>query len=105
MSKIENPKQELPMGVNINDKDILNCLLTECKTIEKNYATCMTEASNDLLFKEYKKLFDTISKFQREVFEVLFQKGWYILEEAEGKKVGEKYNTLNTCLQELEEEE
>ena len=105
MSKIENPKQELPLGINLNDRDILNCLLTEAKTLEKNYACCMTEASNDLLCKEYKKLFDNISKFQREVFEVLFRNGWYCLEEAEGKKVGEKYNTLKQSFDELEEEE
>lgn len=105
MSKIENPKQELPLGINLNDKDILNCLLTEVKTLEKNYAYCMTEASNDLLYKEYKKFFDEIAKLQREIFETLFRNGWYCLEEAEGKKVGEKYNTLNQTFQELEEEE
>lgn len=105
MSKIKNTEVKIPKGLEINDKDITNSLLTTLKNMTKNYAVALTEASNDNLYKELKKQFDEISKLQRETFETLFRNGWYILEEADGAKVGEKYNTLNECYNDLELEE
>ena len=104
MSKINNPEVEVPTGIEINDKDIVNSLLSTLKTQVKNYAVAMTEASNDLLYEEYKNIFEHVSELQRETFEVLFRNGWYVLEEADGAKVGEKYNTLAQSFDELEEE-
>ena len=104
MSKIENTKVEVPTGIELNDKDITNLTLTSLKNFTKNYAVSLTEASNNELYKVLKTHFDNISKLQRETFELLFKNGWYILEEADGSKVGEKYNTLLDCFNELEEE-
>ncbi len=104
MSKIKNPQVEVPTGVALNDKDISNAIATNLKNMTKNYAVALTEASNDLLYKALKKQFDAVSKLQREAFEVVFRNGWYVLEEADGAKVGEKYNHLNQCFQDLEEE-
>lgn len=105
MSKIENPMVEVPKGIELNDKDILNILLTCLKNFTKNYAVVLTEASNDNLYDVYKRQFDEISALQRETFEVIFQNGWYTLEEADGAKVGEQYNKLNQCFIDLEEDE
>ncbi|MBR6948982.1 MAG: spore coat protein [Bacilli bacterium] len=105
MNKIENPKTEVPKGLEINDKDLTNLLLTCLKNMTKNYAVALTEASNEELYKELKKEFDAISKLQRETFELIFRNGWYILEEADGAKVGEKYNQLNECFNDLDVEE
>lgn len=102
MSKIKNTEVETPKGLELNDKDITNSVLTTLKNMTKNYAVALTEASNDHLYKALKKQFDDISKLQRETFELLFRNGWYILEEADGSKVGEKYNQLNTCYNDLE---
>lgn len=104
MSKIKNPKVEVPAGIELNDKDIINLILTNLKNLTKNYAVAITEASNDNLSKEYKRQFDAISKLQREAFQVVFRNGWYVLEEADGAKVGEKYNQLLQCYQDLDQE-
>ena len=104
MSKISNPKVEVPTGIEINDKDIVNSLLGTVNTLVKNYATAMTEASNDLLADEYKNAFAALADLQRETFELQFRNGWYELEEADGTKVGEKYNKLAQQFDELEEE-
>lgn len=101
MSKIKNEQVTVPTGMEINDKDIVNSLLSTLKMLSKNYVTAATEASNENLFKEYKKRYDSISKLQRETFELLFRKGWYVLEEADGSKVGEKYNTLSKYFDDL----
>lgn len=105
MAKIENTMVELEKGIELNDKDISNIILTCLKNFTKNYAVSLTEASNNNLYSVLKGQFDKLSKLQREAFELVFRNGWYSLEEADSAKVGEQYNKLNQCFMDLEEEE
>lgn len=100
-NEIKNPKVEVPTGINLNDKDYANQLLSCLKEMVKNYAVSLTEASNENLYNEYKNMFDNYINLQREVFEILFRKGWYILEKAEDQKINQKYQTLNQELIDL----
>ena len=61
----------------------------------KNYAIVLTEASNEKLYQEYKTMFDEYANLQREVYELMFRKGWYSLEKAEKEKIDSKYQMLN----------
>ena len=90
-----NPKTEVPKGTSINDKDYINCLLSSLKEMVKNYATSLTEVSNETLYKEFKTMFDEYSSLQREVYETMFRKGWYTIEKVEQQKLDTKYQTLN----------
>lgn len=94
-NQIKNPKVEVPSGLALNDKDYINSLLGTLKEMVKNYAVALTEASNEYLYEEYKKMFDEYSSLQRRVFEIMFKKGWYVLEKSETKKVNDKYQTLS----------
>ena len=100
-NKISNPKTKVPAGINMNDKDYLTCLLTILKEMSKNYSTAMTEASNEHLYKSYHSIFNEVSKLQREVYELMFQNGWYSLEKQDKTKINEKYNMLSTEYQDL----
>ena len=101
-NKISNPKTETPIGITLNDKDYITCLLTALKEMTKNYATAMTEASNENLYRSYNSIFNKISELQRETYELMFRKGWYSLEKAEQQKITEKYNMLSQEYQDLE---
>ena len=94
-NQIKNTKTEVPKGTKLNDKDYLNSLLSCLKEIVKNYAVVLTEASNENLYKTYKAMFDKNINLERDVFELAFRKGWYVLETAETNKVSSKYETLN----------
>jgi len=94
-NQISNPKTEVPTGIKENDKDYLNSALSLLKEMEKNFAIILTEASNETLFGKYEEMFNEIKSLQREVYELLFRKGWYTLEKAEATKITQKYNTLN----------
>lgn len=100
-NQISNPKTEVPKGKSINDKDYMNSLLSCLKEMVKNYATVLTEVSNETLYNEYKATFDEYSSLQREVYELMFRKGWYTLEKAEQQKLDNKYQTLNQELIDL----
>ena len=95
-NQIQNQKTEVPSGIKLNDKDYLNSLLSCLKEMVKNYSVVLTEASNENLYNTYKTMFDKYANLQREVFELAFRKGWYVLESAEANKISNKYLTLNS---------
>lgn len=103
-NEIKNEKVQVPNGVDLNDKDYLNSLLSCLKEMTKNFATAMTEASNDHLYEKYEEMFEDVSEMQREVYEVMFQNGWYVLEKADTNKITKKYNLLNQEFINLTEE-
>lgn len=95
-NQIQNQKIEVPSGIKLNDKDYLNSLLSCLKEMVKNYSVVLTEASNENLYNTYKTMFDKYINLQRELFELAFKKGWYVLETAEANKISNKYLTLNS---------
>lgn len=100
-NQISNPKVEVNSGISLNDKDYITCLLTTLKEMSKNYVVAMTEASNEELYNIYKNSFLNIISLQREVFELMFRKGWYVLENVDVSKINTKYNTLLQEYQDL----
>ena len=95
-NKICNMKVEVPKGMSLNDKDYINSLLSTLKEMEKNYVIAMSEASNEKLFQTHKATFLKIVDLQREVYELMFRKGWYCLEKVDDSKINEKYQILDT---------
>lgn len=100
-NKIANPKTEVQKGINLNDKDYSNELLSCLKEMEKNLTLAKTEASNETLYNEYKQMCEEIASLQRRTYELMFRNGWYEIEQAENQKINEKLNMLNTELQDL----
>lgn len=96
-----NPKTELPTGIELNNKDYINCLLSSLKEMLKNYTVALTEASNENLYNSYKEMFDNYASLQRDVFELMFRKGWYCLEKAEVQKINNKSQTINQEISDL----
>lgn len=94
-NKISNPKVEVSKGMALNDKDYISSLLSCLKDMVKNYTIAMTEASNEKLYDAHKETFLNLIALQREVYELMFRKGWYVLEKAEEQKIDQKYQTLS----------
>lgn len=100
-NQISNPKVEVPTGIACNDKDYLNSLLSCLKEMSKNYVMAMTEASNESLFEKHKQVFLTLISLQREVYELMFRKGWYSLEKSNTQKINQKLQMLSKEYQDL----
>lgn len=94
-NKISNEKVPVESGIELNDKDYINSILSTLKELVKNYAVSLTEASNEVLYAKYKEMFDEYSKLQRDVYEIMFKFGWYELEKSDNNKINEKYTMLN----------
>lgn len=87
--------------IDMNDRDYLNDILCNEKSILVNTATALTEASNDKLKSEIYKFFETIETIQKETYELAWNNGWYVLEEAEKTKINQKEKELQKKLDEL----
>ena len=98
---ITNTKKEVSSGIDLNEKDYLTHFLCMLKDLEKNMAIALTEASNEKLYEAYKKMFDTISEFQRQAYELMFKYGWYSLEQATKTKIDSLFKTLQKELESL----
>lgn len=94
MTKINNPVTKVNIGIDLNDKDFSNLLLSSLKEMEKCLCICMTEASNDFLYNKYVDMFNEVSELQRKVFDFAFYNGWYVLETVSDTKIKEKLNLL-----------
>jgi len=94
-NQIANTKVEVAKGMTLNEKDYLTCLNSTLKELSKGYVTAMTEASNESLYEIYSNIFTNISTLQREVYEMMFRKGWYVLEKSDINKINTKYQTLS----------
>ena len=93
-NQVFNTKVEVSSGMALNEKDYINCLLSNLKEMSKGYVLAMTEASCESLYNIYKEIFFNIITLQREVYEVMFRKGWYVLEKVDTQKINSKKNTL-----------
>lgn len=102
-NEIKNPKTEVSKGISLNDKDYMNSLLSTLKEMEKNYTVAMIEASCENLYQEYKNMFENYVSLQRKVYELMFKKGWYVLEKVDSNKISSKYQTLNQEFMGLQE--
>ena len=100
-NQIANPKVEVPTGISCNDKDYINSLLSCLKEMSKNYVMAMNEASNESLYEKYKEVFLVLTSLQREVYELMFRKGWYSLENVYTQKISQKSQMLSQEYQDL----
>ena len=100
-NQIANPKVEVPTGISCNDKDYINSLLSCLKEMSKNYVMAMNEASNESLYEKYNEVFLVLTSLQREVYELMFRKGWYSLENVDTQKISQKSQMLSQEYQDL----
>lgn len=101
-NKISNPKTEVPNTPEMNDKDYITTMLSIEKAMVKDFAVALTEASNTDLYNDYYDMFDEISNMQRQIYNLMFKKGWYSLEKAEESEITQKLNMLEQELPQLE---
>lgn len=99
--KIENPKVEVPETIEMNDRDYINDILETEKNMSDNLSIALNEASNNTLYEEIFSIFTETKNSQRELYNMMFKKGWYSLEKSEENKITQKCNELSQKLNQL----
>lgn len=102
-NKVSNPKVEVPSTINMNDRDYTDNLLEELKNMSNNYSIALNEMSCDKLYEIIFEQFEDTKDMAREVYNAMFERGWYSLEKAEATKIKQAYNEYSAKLGELPE--
>lgn len=85
--KIQNPETQVAKTPEMNDRDFINDMLATEKYMTDAYCTALNEASNQALYTDLLAVFTETQNSQRELYNLMFQKGWYSLEQADAQKL------------------
>ncbi len=100
-NEIKNTKVEVEQGRKMNDRDYLASILELEKNLSNNYSIALNEASNDYLYEDYFSILEDAKDASRELYNLMFEYGWYILEEVEEQKLDKKIDCLTSKMSEL----
>lgn len=86
----------------MNDKEYLNDILESEKNQSTNLSIALNEMSNKDLYNKVFKMFKSSKDNAKDLFELMYKKGWYTLESAPSTKIKEEYDKLSNEIKELE---
>jgi spore coat protein CotF len=89
-NEIANPQsQQLPQvkGPEMNDRDFLNDGLSTCKYLTDSLNVAVREASHEQLHTDILQILTETHHSSRELYNMMFQNGWYKLEAEEQQKL------------------
>jgi spore coat protein CotF len=89
--QIKNPEMQIQKTPQMNIRDFANDLLATEKHITDAYSTYLNEASNQALYQEFLSIFTEAQNEQRELYNLMFRKGWYALDAADGQQLQQKH--------------
>ncbi|MDX8365978.1 spore coat protein [Cytobacillus sp. Hm23] len=90
-NKIQNPKTPIPQTPEMNERDFLNDMLATEKYMTDSYCTALNEASHQALYQDIQNVFNETQNCQRQLYNLMFQKGWYKIEASEQQKLQQSY--------------
>lgn len=94
-NKIQNPETQVPKTSEMNDRDFMNEILTTEKYMTSSYCTALHEFSHDALYQDILGIFTETQNTQRELYNMMFKKGWYSIEAADQQKLQQSYQQFS----------
>ncbi len=94
-TKIQNPKTQIPTSPQMSDRDFINDILSTEKYLTGSYSTAMNEASYQNLYQDIQQIFNETQDCQRNLFNLMFKKGWYSFEAADQQKLSQAYQQFS----------
>lgn len=97
-NQIANPQSgQLPQtkGPQMNDRDFLNDGLSTCKYLADGLNIAVWEASHQQLHADLLQILNETHHSARELYNLMFQKGWYKLEAEEQQKLQQAYQQFS----------
>lgn len=97
-NQIANPQTgQLPTvkGPEMNDRDLINDALSTCKYLTDSFNVAVREASHDALHADFNRILAETHQSARELYNLMFQKGWYKLEAEQQQKLQQAYQQFS----------
>jgi spore coat protein CotF len=97
-NKIQNPESSVPKTPEMNDRDFINDILSYEKYMTDSYSIVLNEASHEALYQDLLTAFNETQNMQRELYNMMFKKGWYTLEPADAQKLQQTYQQFSNYM-------
>ncbi len=97
-NKIQNPKTQVPKTIEMNDRDRLNDMLSTAKYMTDAYDTALNEASHAQLYQDILSIYTDTQNCQRDIFDLMFQKGWYKMDPATGQQLQQSHQQFSNYM-------
>ncbi|MEJ8546830.1 spore coat protein [Brevibacillus borstelensis] len=97
-NQIANPQSgQLPQakGPQMNDRDFINDGLATCKYLTDSLNVAVREASHQQLYADLLQMLNETHQSARDMYNLMFQKGWYKLEAEEQQKLQQAYQQFS----------
>jgi len=97
-NQIANPQTgQLPKvkSPEMNDRDFLNDSLATCKYLTDSLNVAVREASHEQLYNDMLRILMETHQNARDMYNLMFQKGWYKLEAQEQQKLQQAYQQFS----------
>lgn len=97
-NQIANPQTEqMPTvkGPEMNDRDYVNDALSTCKYLTDSLNIAVKEASHNELHADFRRILNETHQSTREMYNLMFQKGWYKLEAEDQQKLQTTYQQFS----------
>ncbi|WP_077213464.1 spore coat protein [Bacillus dakarensis] len=82
-------------GPEMNDRDFVNDGLSSCKYLTDSLNIAIREASHEQLYSDYLQILQETHQSCRELYNLMFRKGWYKLEAEEQQKIDQAYTQFS----------
>ncbi|MBP2628724.1 MAG: Coat domain protein [Firmicutes bacterium] len=86
-------------GTQFSEKDILQLTLNECKHCAESLNYAILEASNEQLRRDYMTVLGDVYNQQKQVFDLMQQKGYYSVENATAQQMAQAQSKFNGQMQ------
>jgi spore coat protein CotF len=86
-------------GAQFADRDILQLALNECKHLAESTNSYILEAANEQLRRDYMTVLGDIFNQQKQIFDVMQQKGFYNVENASTQQISKAQSKFSNQMQ------
>lgn len=92
---IESPaaaaqQSQAPKGPEFNDRDRINDMLMYEKYLTSAYNTGLNEMQMSKLHQDVQNILNDTHQLQKQMFDLMFNKGWYKLQAADQQQISQK---------------
>ena len=92
-------QQQVPTTPEMNDRDIMTEMLTLEKHAATLFHTATVEASNQQLYQCCSSIMQETLACQRNLYNLMSQKGWYKMQNADQQQIGQAYQQFSQSMQ------
>lgn len=85
----------------LTEEDILNDVMLCEKNISNSYSVAINEMSNSKLYRKIMSIFEDTKEIARDIFNLMYQNGWYTLESENESKIENSFDKYNKKYDEL----